>query len=338
MIYFIKVVIMNRKCSGCGALLQSNNIDEIGYVKNIDSDVCERCFRINNYNEYKKVVKSNSEYLDILKEIGKTNDLVLLVVDIFNLPHDFDMITKELNNNILLVLTKRDLLPKKVSDDKLLDYMNRYHLKTVDKVIISSNKNYNFDLLFDKINEHKKSNNVYVIGYTNAGKSTLINKIIYNYTDLTTSLTTSMLPSTTIDSLEIRINSDLVLIDTPGIIDEGNITDVIDSKLLKKILPKKEIKPITYQIRGKQFVLIDNILKIEAMDTNLTFYLSNSLSIDRYYKNITTLDDLDKRVIEVNRNNDVVIKGLGFIKCVNKCKLTLYISNDIEVFVRNSLI
>ena len=36
------------------------------------------------------------------------------------------------------------------------------------------------DLVFEKINELKTSENVYVVGYTNSGKSTLINKIIYN--------------------------------------------------------------------------------------------------------------------------------------------------------------
>ena len=81
-------------------------------------------------------------------------------------------------NNIIAVITKRDLLPKSVKDEKLLKYIENYNLKTIDSIIISSTKNYNFDKLYELINKYKTSKNVYVIGYTNAGKSTMINKII----------------------------------------------------------------------------------------------------------------------------------------------------------------
>ena len=61
--------------------------------------------------------------------------------------------------------------------------VNKLNIK--EKIVISSNKNYNFDALYELINKYKKSENVYVVGYTNAGKSTMINKIIYNYSDNT---------------------------------------------------------------------------------------------------------------------------------------------------------
>ena len=40
-----------NKCIGCGALLNTNK-DEEGYTSNIDNNLCERCFRIRNYNDY----------------------------------------------------------------------------------------------------------------------------------------------------------------------------------------------------------------------------------------------------------------------------------------------
>lgn len=329
---------MNKKCTGCGVPLQTTNVDDLGYVKNIDSNICERCFRINHYNDYKKVQKDNTDFVKILKQINETNDLVVLVVDLFNLPANFDLITNELTNDILLVLTKRDLLPKVVKDEKLSNYMEKYKLNYVDKIIISSNKNYNLDELMDTINYYQKGKNVYVVGYTNAGKSTLINKIIYNYTDLDSSITTSMLPSTTIDSINIDITSSLTLIDTPGIIESGNIVNYIEESMLKRVLPRKEVKPITYQIRGNQTVLVDNILRIDAKDTNLTFYFSGMLKIDRYYNNTAKLKELPPKIVEVNSNSDLVISGLGFIKCVKRCKLTVYLDESVKIFVRDSLI
>ena len=179
-----------NKCKGCGTLIDNN-------------DLCERCFRIKHYNDYKVESKTNNDFIPILENINKTNDLVLLVVDLFNIG-DLSLIRKYLKNDILLVLTKRDLLPKSVSLDKLYNY--DYKIDFIDKIIISSNKNYNFDELLEKINRYKKTNNIYVVGYTNAGKSTMINKLIYNYSDLKTEITTSPLPSTTLNTIEIKLN------------------------------------------------------------------------------------------------------------------------------------
>ena len=69
------------KCEGCGIPLQQEKKDELGYTKNMGSKLCERCFRIRHYGDYRKVTKNNEEYVKILKYINHTKDLVLLVVD-----------------------------------------------------------------------------------------------------------------------------------------------------------------------------------------------------------------------------------------------------------------
>ena len=166
------------KCIGCGVKLQTINNDTLGYTTNLDNKLCERCFRIRNYNDYKFVIKDNNDYINILKDINKTNDLVVLVVDLFNISKYLNDISKYIDNNILLVLTKRDILPKSCYDEKFKEYFKNYNLNILDTVVVSSNKNYNLDTLYEKINNYKTSNNVYVVGFTNSGKSTLINKII----------------------------------------------------------------------------------------------------------------------------------------------------------------
>lgn len=325
---------MNKKCIGCGSILQNNDKAKEGYIENIDNNLCERCFRIRNYNDYKKVFKDNKEFLNILDNIKLKGDLVLLVVDLFNIPKKLSKILKHLNNNIMLILTKRDVITKSVKDEKLLDYFNDYHF--IDKLVISSNKNYNFDELISKINLYKKSNNIYVVGYTNAGKSTMINKIIYNYTDLNTVITTSILPSTTLDSIEIKINDTLTLIDTPGIISSGSIYDYLEPKIIKNIIPSKEIKPITYQIKTKQYININDIVIIECDNNDITLFVSNKLNVTRLYKKPNT--NLNFRNIKVNPNEDIVINGLGFIKCTKENIIKIYIDDNIEVFTRKSLI
>ena len=187
-------------------------------------------------------------------------------------------------HHVNLVLTKRDLMPLSLHDEKLLSYKDKLKIKTVDEVVVSSNKNYNMDELFDKINKYKKSDKVYVVGYTNAGKSTLINKLIYNYSDLDSDITVSILPSTTLNTIDIKLDDNLTLIDTPGILDSGNIFNYLNGKELKYITPNKEIKPITYQIKDTQYIMIDKYAKVVASNNNLTFFFANNMKIDRYYK------------------------------------------------------
>ncbi len=307
-----------NKCYGCGV--------------NTENDLCERCFRIRNYNDYKKVNDTNEDYIPILKKINKTNDLVVLVVDLFNV-NDMSIFNEYLKNDILLVLTKRDLLPKSVYDQNLLNY--NYNIKCKDKIIISSKKNLQFDELLEKINTHKKSNKVYIVGYTNAGKSTMINKIIYNYSDLEQEITTSPISSTTLNEIEIKINDALTLIDTPGILLENDLVNIVEPKKLKTLVPNKEIKPITYQTKEKQYIQIEDLVEIETQNINLTFYISNALKINRVYKQ--KQNNMIKTEIKVN-NQDIVIRGLGFISTKQKGIITIYTKDKVDIFTRDRLI
>ena len=327
------------KCVGCGVVLQNINKDEFGYTVDIKKSLCERCFRIRNYNEYKFVAKDNNDFISILKNINKTDDLVVLVVDLFNINRNIEEIDKYLDNNILLVLTKRDILPKSCYDKKLIEYFYNYNLNIKDTVIISSIKNYNFDELYNKINMYKSSNNVYVVGFTNSGKSTMINKIIYNYSNNDIKITTSNLPSTTIDSIEVKVNDDLKLIDTPGLLDSGDIINYIDVNILKKIIPNKEIKPTTLQIKNKQTIFIEDLVRIDVCEKNsLTFYISNELEITRIFKDSNKLINLKKHELSIEDDYDVVIQGFGFIKFTTKTQITLYTKENVSVFVRKNLI
>ena len=325
-----------NKCNGCGVILQNNNPNEIGYTVSNEHTLCNRCFRIQNYNEYQKIEKTNEEFLPILKEISETNSLVVLVVDILNINKDLIYLTSHLSNDILLVLTKRDVLPYSLKDEKLLSY--DYGINCIDSVMISSNKNYGLDELYEKINYYKKDKKVYIVGYSNVGKSTLINKMIYHYSKEEGNITTSMLPSTTIDMIEVKINDDLILVDTPGIIEDGNIINYVDSNLLKKIICKKEIKPITYQVKQKQIIVIDDIGYIECENNNnYTFYMSNQLKIDRKFKNIKK-EELKEHIIRVKDHQDIVILGLGFIKVTNADTLKIHILDGVDIYTRKSLI
>ncbi len=332
----------SKKCSGCGVFLQNENMTQEGYVLNLEDDLCQRCFRMKNYGEYQVVAKSNEEYLDIIKSVGETKDLVLYVTDLLNIEKDLLEIRKLLSNKMILVLNKKDVLPKSVKEEKLIHYFEEMNINFEDIIVISVEKNYNIDYLMSRIKVNQTSKNVYVVGHTNAGKSTLINKLIKNYSENTQELTMSPLPSTTLNTVSIILNDYLTLIDTPGLVDARSLVNYVDKDMLKKISPKKEIKPRTYQLRKNQSIIIEDILRIdykEGEKNSFTLYISNDLKTKRFINpNHQDLKDLSKTTYEMKYDEDIVINGLGFIKIVNRGVVDIYLDQNIESFVRKSLI
>ena len=341
-----EVAIMDnneKRCLGCGIVLQDQNVLQEGYTTSLENDICQRCFRMKNYGEYQMVAKSNEEYLEILKGVGETKDLVLYVTDLLNLEKNLSEIRYIIPNKMILVLNKFDVFPKSVKEEKIISYLEKENIHFEEVIVVSASKNYNMDYLLKKIKFHQTSRNVYVVGHTNAGKSSLINKIIHNYSESTRELTMSPLPSTTLNTISIDIDDYLTLIDTPGLVDNGSILNHVDDKLVKKISPRVEIKPRTYQLRKNQSLIIEGILRIDYIEgekNSFTLFISNDLKVKRLLNLFHNEELMDKNKItyDLKYENDLVISGLGFIKIVNKGVIDLYIDKDVETFTRKSLI
>ena len=332
-----------KRCSGCGVLLQDQNLLQEGYTTSLENDVCQRCFRMKNYGEYQVVTKSNDEYLKILKSVGETKDLVLYITDLLNLEENIEEIRSIIPNKMILVLNKKDVLPKSVKEEKLINYLKEKNIEFEEVIVVSVNKNINIDYLLKRIKYYQTSKNVYVVGHTNAGKSSLINKLISNYSDNTQELTMSPLPSTTLNLVKIDINDHLTLIDTPGLVDNGSILNRVDASMVKTISPKKEIKPRTYQLRKNQSIIIEDLIRIDYVEgekNSFTLFVSNDLKVKRLLNlfNNDELKDKNKLTYEVKYDEDLVINGLGFVKIVNKGVIDVYIDKDIDTFMRKSLI
>ena len=334
---------MNKYCLGCGVRLQDNNVLLEGYTNDISKDLCKRCFRLKHYGEYEMVTKSNDEYIEIIKNVGKTKSLVLYVVDLISIPQDLGKIKEYLKNNkIILVLNKKDMLPLSVTDKKIMEYIKSlYEDLFVDVVVVSANKNYNLDKLMKVIKKNRVYKNVYVVGNTNAGKSTLINKLIANYSIDTSLITISSMPSTTLNEIKIPFK-DFFLIDTPGLVSSHNIINYIDEDNIKKLSSQKEIKPRTYQIKRGQALIFEDFLRIDYIEgdkNSFTVFASNNINVKRINGNRhETLKNLSRKEITLKYHEDIVIEGFGFIKTILEGKVYVYVDKDVSVFTRKSMI
>ena len=333
---------MTKYCIGCGVELQCEDSFEDGYVNPsmIDKTVmCRRCFRLKHYGEYKVTNKSNSYYRGIIKEIFRMNELVLHIVDIFNLGN-IDYIYGKVYSPAILVLSKIDILPKSVNEERLITYFKKNYSRYKDVIAISSDKNYHMDELLMKIMEYKSSKEVYVMGNSNAGKSTFINKMIKNYTDNNNFIVTSCMPSTTLNVISIKINDDLTILDTPGIINEGDIVNYLPEEVVKAINIKHEINPRIYQIKEKCSLILDKIGRIDVMnESNISMYISNNIDISHAnFENNPKYRDLELTKIHVDSDEDLVIEGLCFIKVSNDTIFEIYMPKGTSVYTRDKII
>ena len=127
---------MSKICKGCGVVLQNENKQAIGYTPKMEADYCQRCFRIRHYDDVVISMKQGIDSDEMLARIAKLDALIVWVVDLF----DFEAnMIKGLNRHlmgkdILMVATKRDLLPDTLSDEKLADFLLR-RLKELSIVV-----------------------------------------------------------------------------------------------------------------------------------------------------------------------------------------------------------
>ncbi|PZO94537.1 MAG: ribosome biogenesis GTPase YqeH [Streptococcus pyogenes] len=367
-------------CIGCGAQIQTTDKEKIGYTpqsaveQGIESGnlYCQRCFRLRNYNDISDVHISDDEFLQLLHEVGNSDALVVNVVDIF----DFNgSVIPGLNrfvsgNDVLLVGNKCDILPKSVKERKIVHWLTERAqeegLRPVDVLLTSAQHSYAIKELIEKINAYRKGRDVYVVGVTNVGKSTLINAIIQEITGNKNILTTSRFPGTTLDKIEIPLDDGHFIFDTPGIIHRHQMAHYLPPKDLKYISPKKEIKPKTYQLNPEQTLFLGGLARFDFISgtrQGFTAYFDNNLPVHRtklggasdFYKkhvgqllappgkkDLKDFPSLVKKEFSLSERTDIVFSGLGWIRvnasADNRVRVAGWVPEGVAVLARKAII
>lgn len=364
-------------CIGCGAKVQTENPEEKGYTpasaleKGIESGqvYCQRCFRLRHYNQLEKVNSSDDEFLAMLNSIGDEDALVVNVVDIFDMhgsmiPGLHRFVGK---NSVLLVGNKVDVLPRSAKKVRIQNWMlqqsHQVGLRPIEALLVSGKKGDFIEELLQSIEKHRKGRNVYVVGVTNVGKSTVMNQIIKvatgNNEDL---ITTSRFPGTTLDQIKIPLDDGSFIVDTPGIYHEHQMAHVLSAKDLNVVSPQKEIKPITFQLNPEQTLFLGGLARFDFLSgerSSFTCYFANELKIHRtklekaddfYTKHVGTLlqpptldnvgdfPKLVRKEFNLKEASDVVFSGLGWIAVHHPAKIAAWIPEGVEVVIRKPII
>lgn len=367
-------------CIGCGAKIQTEDKEQAGYTpkaaleKGLETGelYCQRCFRLRHYNEITDVHITDDEFLKLLHEVGDSDALVVNVVDIFDfngsvIPGLSRFVS---GNDVLLVGNKKDILPKSVKTGKVTQWLTeRAHeegLRPVDVILTSAQNHQAIKDLIEKIEKLRRGRDVYVVGVTNVGKSTLINAIIKEITGEKDIITTSRFPGTTLDKIEIPLDDGSYIFDTPGIIHRHQMAHYLGDKNLKYISPKKEIKPKTYQLNPEQTLFLAGLGRFDFISGDkqgFTAYFDNNLKLHRtklagadafYDKHVGSLliPPSDKELAEfpklvcheftIKDKMDVVYSGLGWIRIKasqdKPVKIAAWAPEGVAVLLRKALI
>ena len=205
---------------------------------------------------------------------------------------------------------------------------------------------------------------VYFVGCANVGKSSVINALLKRNTSIIDDvIATSIIPGTTLNEIRIPFFDDnKAFIDTPGLINESDILNTLLPISYDNIVPKNELKPITYQITDDNSIFLGGLACLSfKSDTSVsvTIYTSKNLYLHRCKTSRVqelfstqlgkllippTLEEIANiKYKEFNFNQGfkkktIWFSGFGFVQVNNPCKIMIKTIEGTEVFITDAII
>lgn len=360
---------MTEYCKGCGIRLQNEDPKAVGYVPSLDSSYCQRCYKIRHYGDLTINMQKGIENNETLDKINELDGTVFWVVDLFNLESNLiSRLNQKLpGKDIVMVLTKRDVLPATLSDQKILEFVSR-KLKeeniSVKDIIIGGymlkkdeKSEQVLDEIVDDIHRYAKDGQAVFIGTANAGKSTLVNRLARSE-----DLTISRNPGTTLDV--VRMDGDgFVLYDTPGLENHYSILSMLDPKDLKSAIPTKPVKPLITQIYEDQSFAVGGLARLDITakgKASVVAYFSRNMPVHRgklskadelWEKHLggmlspaidesaDTMETWQAPPLKPNQKMDIVIQGLGWFTVSGDIqKMEVQVHKGVQVSFRKAMI
>jgi ribosome biogenesis GTPase A len=179
--------------------------------------------------QYKKAISDKKKFPEVMKGVLEESDIVLEVLDARFIRESRNKFIehglKAQGKRIIYVANKSDLIKKKKNNLKNLVYVSCKERKGIgilrEKIKFEAKK-------IKKLNREKEKIYIGIIGYPNAGKSSVINLLVGR-----SSAPYSKQAGFTKGKQKIKLTKDILLIDSPGVIPEKNYSTT-DKNLVSK--------------------------------------------------------------------------------------------------------
>lgn len=361
---------MTKICKGCSVELQTENIEEKGYVpleKYLSQEelICRRCFRLKHYQEIPKEIEDKELYKQIVKKSINSADIIMPIFDIIDL--EASMTTEILDliedKRVIAVLNKVDLLPKYFAITEIAQWfkeiLTENNIFPEAECYVSSKKSFGISGILKKIKSisEKKEIKIAVIGVSNVGKSSILNKLLGK-----NNLTTSKFSGTTKGSIKNTIkykDIKITFIDTPGLIPDGRIGELLEPKTAVKLIPNVEIPRKTFNLKEGQYFMLDSLIYFKVnknvsiqvfASKNVKFHITNEMQCKKLFNsdffNLLTskekeeyskFEKITKHLI-IDSSEDLSISGLGFIVIKNgELDIDITYPKKVSIKTRNSI-
>ncbi|MBR5755016.1 MAG: 50S ribosome-binding GTPase [Erysipelotrichaceae bacterium] len=209
-------------------------------------------------------------------------------------------------------------------------------------------KDSSFNSLFYETLDYLNAKKVVFAGRSNAGKSTIINRLMSSK-----DLTVSLYPSTTLADNVIEYG-DYTFIDTPGLLDKDNYSTYLDEESYKLMMIPKTIKPKVFQLDSDQSYFYEGALRVDVKpekDASVSFFISNNNDIHRTkYDNADNYAEKHSDEFRIKTENTVkheyrikgsqmfVIKGLGMIKIKGNADVCMHVDERVRIYLTKEVI
>lgn len=347
------------RCYHCGAILQCENENEKGYIipeslhraTPIQIIYCDRCFEtMKAFNNSELEQKVDQEVLKILDDAYATDALIIWVVDLFSFNGTLNSeIAKKVKKlNVIVVGNKRDLFPANVKEESLVEYLvetfNAYGIKPKSVRLLGAANKIDSKELIDSMNAARKGHDVYMIGNSTSGKTSIINRAMKGFENKTSrQIKTITYPGTSVNVLEIPLSRSSFFYELPGISQTTSATGKLEKDVIRQIVPKKAVKVVTRSMSAGDALMVGSLAAFEVIKgkaTNYRFYSAegvetrkvqskklddyiNENNIRRFARPVSErlVSFLDYDMFEYAMENDkkwhdIAIEGLGWLSFI----------------------
>lgn len=363
------------RCIGCGSVLQADDPRRPGYLPSsalkkaaagAENVYCQRCFKLRHYGKISSVGTDRDTFLRILSKLTDKPAMVVNVVDLFDVNGSLLSALPRFigNNHFILVGNKVDLFPKNSRLSRIRDWLrqiaNNAGLYPAAVFLVSGKTGQGLAELLAYLQKFSRQEDIDFVGMTNVGKSTILNRIIGQLTQIRNLITTSRFPGTTLDRIEIPLAGGHNLVDMPGIVADQQLTSLLSGTELKEVLPKKPIKPASYQLTPGQTLFLAGLGRIDYLQggsTSFVVYASRQLYIhrtktakaDQFYQRQAgkllkppaaneKLPAWRGQDYATHEKSDLLFGGIGFVTVPAACRVRTFTPGGIGQGIRKALI